>query len=143
MSQPFEIVPIATAVAERVRAERVDDHGNPVVPVVCRDGGHPCRHCLEDAVPGETMLLFSYSPVQTAGPYREIGPIYVHERPCARYAAGRHIPAQLRRRLLALRGYDARGDMVESDVVEGKDMDRLLDRLLARSDVAFVHVRNA
>jgi hypothetical protein len=143
MSQAFQIVAIPSEIAERVRADRVDPQGHPVVAVVDREGGSPCRHCLEDARPGETLLLFSYSPVATDGPYRELGPIYIHERPCARRPASAEIPEQLRRRLLALRGYDAVGNLVASDVVHGKEMESLLDTLLARADVAFVHARNA
>jgi uncharacterized protein DUF1203 len=140
--QAIRIIPLATETAERVRRERVDAAGNAVV-VETATYGVPCRHCLEDAQPGETMLLFSYCPFETSGPYREHGPIYIHARPCERYAAADTIPEQLRRRLLALRGYDAAGNMVEADVVEGRTMDDLLDSLLARPDVAFVHARNA
>ena len=138
MSIPFKIVPLPSAVAARARADRAG-----VVAITDEDGGQPCRHCLRDSAPGETMLLFSYSPTATDGPYHEVGPIFVHERPCAPYDASEVIPAQLRRRLLALRGYDAAGDMVAADVVEGQAMDPLLDELLARPDVAAVHVRNA
>lgn len=132
----MRIIPIPTEVAERVRVG--------LEPAVARvaQGGEPCRHCLEDAAPGETMLLFSYSPFATGGPYREQGPIYVHARACARFA-GAEIPEQVRRRLVALRGYDAKGDMLEADVVDGRQLGPLLDRLLDREDVAFVHVRNA
>jgi Protein of unknown function (DUF1203) len=139
----FQIIPIETAVAERIRRDRVDELGRPVVARVADSGGYPCRHCLEDAVPGETMLLFGHSPFTTGGPYREVGPIYVHERPCARRAPSGQVPEQLRRRLLALRGYDAAGNMVAADVVDGREMEGLLGKLLARDDVAFVHARNA
>jgi len=139
----FRIVPIETAVAERARRHRVDELGRPVVVQVADSGGFPCRHCLEDAVPGEAMLLFGHSPFTTGGPYREIGPIYVHERSCARRPPSAEIPEQLRRRLLALRGYDAAGNLLDADVVDGRELESLLARLLARDDVAFVHVRNA
>jgi hypothetical protein len=143
MTPSFEIVPIPAAFAEMIRATRTDAFGAPVVAVVADGGGHPCRHCLEDGLLGETMLLVSYCPFATDGPYREVGPIYVHERACTRYAGHDVIPEQLRRRLLALRGYDRRGSMVAADVVEGKAMDGLLGELLGRPDVELVHVRNA
>jgi hypothetical protein len=138
----YRITAIPTAIAERVRAARLDPGGNPVVAVVA-DSNLPCRHCLTDATPGETMLLLSYCPFDTGGPYREVGPIFIHERACPRYAAGDVIPDQLRRRLLALRGYDRAGNMVAADVVDGREMEPLLDKLLGKDEVAFVHVRNA
>jgi len=139
----FQIVPIETAVAEKVRRERVDELGRPAVVRVADGPGYPCRHCLEDAVAGETMLLFGHSPFTTGGPYREVGPIYVHERPCVRRAASGDVPEQLRRRLLALRGYDVDGNMVDADVVDGRELESLVEKLFARADVAFVHARFA
>ena len=138
----MRIVPLSTAIAEHVRRARADLQGNPAV-VEIATYGVPCRHCLQDAQVGETMLLFSHCPFETDGPYREVGPIYIHERPCRRYDAVDTIPVQLRQRLLALRGYDAAGNMIAADVVEGRTMDDLLGTLLGRPDVARVHVRNA
>jgi hypothetical protein len=132
----MQIIAIPTEVARNIRTGLA-----PAVAWVA-EGGEPCRHCLEDAAPGETMLLFSYCPFQTDGPYREVGPIYVHARPCARFE-GDAIPDQLRRRLLALRGYDVNGDMLDAEIVDGRQMAPLAERLLSRDDVAFVHVRNA
>jgi len=140
---PFQIIPIETAVAEKIRRDRVDELGRPVVVEVADGSGYPCRHCLEDAVAGETMLLFGHSPFTTDGPYREIGPIYVHERPCERREPSGEVPEQLRRRLLALRAYDTLGRMVDADVVDGRDMESVLEKMFAREDVAFVHARNA
>ena len=139
----YEIVPIDTAVAERARRHRVDELGRPVVVQVADSGGYPCRHCLEDAVPGERMLLFSHSPFTTGGPYKEFGPIFVHERPCVRRTPSAEIPEQMRKRLLALRGYDADGNMVDADVVDGREIESLVEKLFARADVAFVHARFA
>src|SRR5215475_5943974 len=139
----YQIVPIETAVAERVRHNRVDELGRAVVVQVADSGGYPCRHCLEDAVPGERMILFSHSPFTTGGPYKEFGPIFVHERSCVRRTPSAEIPEQMRKRLLALRGYDADGNMLDADVVDGRQVESLLFKLFARDDVAFVHVRNA
>ena len=50
---------------------------------------------------------------------------------------------QLRRRLLAVRGYDRAQTLVDAAVVEGVSVDGELARLLGRDDVAFVHVRFA
>ena len=134
----FRIVPLQTAVADTLRAL-------PGSERVIADEPHsfPCRHCLSDAIPGEGLVLASHSPFDQPGPYREVGPVFVHAEPCARYGDERVAPEQLRRRLLALRGYDFRQRIVAADVVQGSDFEPLLARLFERSDVDYVHVRFA
>jgi hypothetical protein len=139
----FEIIALPTDVVDRWRTARADDHGNPLAPIVADEpGAFPCRHCLRDAEPGEPLLLASHSPFALPGPYKEVGPVFVHQERCERWRdAG--VPEQLRRRLLALRGYDRRQTLVGAVVVEGATLEAELAQLLARSDVDFVHARFA
>jgi hypothetical protein len=140
----FTIVPLDTDLVDRWRTAGADDYGNPLTPVVAdKPAAFPCRHCLRDAEPGEPLLLASHSPFALPGPYKEVGPVFVHAERCERWRGGADVPAQLRRRLLALRGYDRQQTIVDAVVVEGAAMDSELERLLARGDVAFVHARFA
>lgn len=41
--------------------------------------GYPCRVTLEDAAPGETLLLLHWPHLDVATPYRSGGPIFVRE----------------------------------------------------------------
>ncbi len=47
--------------------------------------GYPCRITLEDAEPGETLLLLAFEHQPAASPYRASGPIFVRERAGAAY----------------------------------------------------------
>src|SRR3984885_11658447 len=78
----FRIEPIDTAAVARARCRLAE--GDPTVEVQVADAPNsfPCRHCLEDAAPGERMLLFSHSPFERVGPYKELGAVYAHERAC-------------------------------------------------------------
>jgi hypothetical protein len=139
----FRIVPLGSDVVERWRAAKADDYGNLLAPIVADEpAAFPCRHCLRDAEPGEALLLGSHSPFALPGPYKEVGPVFVHAAGCERWR-GAEVPAQLRRRLLALRGYDQKQAMVDAVVVEGAALEGELERLLARDDVDFVHARFA
>lgn len=141
---PFRLIPLDTSVAEGLRARRADAEGNALQPQVADEpNAFPCRHCLRDAEPGEPMLLASYSPFQTQNTYREIGPVFVHADRCARHADERAIPDQLRRRLLALRGYDRNQILLAGEVVPGAEVEGAIERLLSRADVAWIHVRFA
>jgi Protein of unknown function (DUF1203) len=139
----MHIIPLATEVVERWRTTGADEYGNTLTPIVAdAPAAFPCRHCLRDAEPGEPMLLASHSPFAQPGPYKEVGPLFVHATPCARFGGG-EVPLQLRRRLLALRGYDRAQSLVDGVVVEGAALEGALETLFARADVDWVHVRFA
>ena len=104
--------------------------------------GFPCRITLEDAEPGERLLLLSFPHQPAQSPYKASGPIFVRENAGASFDAS-EIPPVLRNRLLSLRAYDAAGMMVDAEVIEGNEVEAELKRLFARSDVANVHIHNA
>jgi hypothetical protein len=49
----------------------------------------------------------------------------------------------MRVRLLSLRAYDAAGMMLDADVVEGTEVEPIIERLFANPDVSYIHVHNA
>src|SRR5438132_9052288 len=124
----FRIVPVPADVAQRVRMTGSDGHGNSDVrPERAGEAGAlPCRVCLKEAEIGDELLLFSYSPFERPVPYRNVGPIFAHANGCEPYAPAGGIPELMRRRLLALRGYDANDRMVECDLVEGKVIESMV-----------------
>ena len=104
--------------------------------------GFPCRITLDEAELGERVLLLSFPHQPAHSPYKASGPIFVRERARDRFD-GTDIPPVLRGRFLSLRAYDKAGMMVDADVVEGNDVEGLLERLFTRSDVENVHIHNA
>ena len=141
----FRIVPIAQAVADQVRETRSDGHGNSGIEPTRADEprGFPCRVCLQEARVGEEVLLFSYSPFERPVPYRNLGPVFVHAQPCMPYGAQAAVPDLMRRRMLALRGYDSNDRMVECDVVEGAALESMIERFLGNAGVSYIHAHNA
>lgn len=134
---PFRILALETSVAQALRS------ANDGEPVIADDPhGYPCRHCLEAARPGARLLLTTYAAVP-AGAYRESGPIFLHADDCTRYRATDVVPEVLRRRLVALRGYDARQHIVAADIVDGQLLEPLLYTLFERPEIAIVHARFA
>lgn len=114
-----------------------------IVRVTCdAKPGFPCRVTLEDAEPGETLLLLSYRHHETTSPYRAEGPIFVRENAVATYD-GNAPPPVFRGRTLSVRAYDANGMMVDADVIDGNHVEACCERLLARANIAYLHVHNA
>jgi len=141
----FRIVPVPQSIADQIRKERSDDHGNVEIQPTRTEEPRawPCRVCLEEASVGEEMLLFSYSPFERPVPYRNVGPIFVHATACEPYDRPATVPDLMRRRLLALRGYSAQDRMIECDLVEGAVLESLIERFFANPDVAYIHAHNA
>jgi hypothetical protein len=105
--------------------------------------GFPCRISLEDAPVGERVLLLPFVHQDSRSAYRASGPIFVrHGVGTARRIVG-ELPPYLTRRLLSVRAYDALDDMVDADVIDGAAAAPLIERYLARDEVAYLHLHFA
>jgi len=105
--------------------------------------GFPCRVTLEDAEPGETVLLLPYEHHSADTPYRASGPIFVREAASQTFDGDGRMPPVLATRDLSLRAYTADGMMVDADITKGADAKPVLERLFAKSEVKYVHVHFA
>ena len=106
--------------------------------------GYPCRVLLEDARPGDTLLLLNhgYQPVET--PYRGRHAIFVNERATAPRTFVDEVPPVLAvRKAISIRAFDGAGMMVDADVVPGAEVEALVLRLLASPQTAYLHAHNA
>jgi len=137
----FRIVPLATAVAETARHAAASGAPDHTIVVADSPEGYPCRHCLRFAKVGERMILFPYAPIPTGHPYSEIGPIFVHERPCQRYAMTDEFPQDLRRGRV-MRAYNSNYDMIDAEVVDGSEPEAVIEKLLEKTETAFVDARS-
>ncbi|MGZ5269797.1 MAG: DUF1203 domain-containing protein [Ramlibacter sp.] len=106
--------------------------------------GYPCRISLEDAPPGDELLLLPFEHQPCDSPYRSAGPIFVRRGARQATLPCEVLPPYVTRRLIALRAYDAGGMMVDAGVAEGESALRgELERLLADGRVRYLHLHNA
>jgi hypothetical protein len=103
----------------------------------------PDRISLRDAEPGETVLLLNYEHQGAATPYRSRHAIYVIEGEQRTFDAVDVVPDAMRRRVLSLRAFDARGMMVDADIADGREVEPLIERLLSDARTAYVHAHYA
>jgi hypothetical protein len=137
----FRIHAISRETLAAVRTSGRDVSGHPLEPAVAT-GGEPLRCCLRDALPGEDLILFGYEPELPASPYREIGAVFAHARPCPSPAEDGY-PADWRGRGQVLRAYDKRGWIHPATRVhDGTDPEREIAAILADPEVEQVHSRN-
>jgi len=110
---------------------------------IAGEGRYPCRVTLEDAAPGEELLLTHHVNHAVESPYRNAFAIYVraeaHE--AAEYIDS--LPPVLRGRPIALRAYTANGDLHRAALALADDVDAQLRALLADGQVAYIDAHNA
>jgi hypothetical protein len=104
--------------------------------------GFPCRVSLEDAPVGEEVLLLPFTHQDSSSPYRASGPIFVRRGQAAARIVNA-LPTYLTLRPLSVRAYDAADEMVDAEVVDGTAAEPLIQRYLARTDVAYLHIHFA
>ena len=140
--QTMTVHAIDPARLDAVREVGADEFGNPFTPYDATGRGEPLRCCLRLARPEERIALISWAPFTLLSPWREVGPVYVHAERCS--GPGEPgVPAGLSRGPLLLRTYRADGSMNydHNTLVGAEDVEPMLEDLLAKEEVATVHVR--
>ena len=105
--------------------------------------GFPCRISLEDAMPGEDVLLLPFEHHAVDSPYRASGPIYVRRGVSRAEPAPGEVPDYVLRRLISLRAYDGEHMMLSGEVVPGGEVAAQLTRLFDDPRIEYVHLHNA
>jgi len=106
--------------------------------------GSPCRVTLEDAHPGETVLLMNYEHQPADTPFRSRHAIFVREGVVDRsFAPGEIPPAFTARQFLSLRAFDDGGMMIDADITPTAELDAAIERLLANPQAAYLHAHYA
>ncbi len=103
----------------------------------------PDRITLDDAAPGETVLLLNDVYLDVDTPYRGTHAIYVREAHGERFDRVNEVPKALRGRMLSVRAFDAAGMMVDADLSDGDQVEALIERLFAVPEVDFLQVHFA
>lgn len=105
--------------------------------------GFPCRVTLEDAEPGEAVLLLPYAHQTAPTAYAAQGPIFVRERKAQAAVFVDEIPEQLSARTISLRAYDGDGMMIDADVVDGRALALIVERFFAEARASYLHAHFA
>jgi hypothetical protein len=107
--------------------------------------GVPCRHCLQIVPEGQPYLILSHRPFAGRHAYAEQGPIFLCADPCADGSTTDTLPPFLVSDQYIVRGYSAEERIVYGTgrVTPRPEILAQCAALLARDDIAFVHIRSA
>ena len=130
--QPLFALPDAELAARGVIRKRAD-----------KKPGFPCRITLEDAEPGEDVLLLNYVSHTAQTPYRSAYAIFVREGAAAPASYVDELPPVFRGRPIALRIFDANGMLIGADLsLNGAARDNIA-RAFDNPNAAYIHAHNA
>lgn len=111
--------------------------------VASKKPGFPCRVSLADAEIGETVLLVHYEHQPARTPFRASHAVYVRERAVQAQCEIGEVPEVLRLRALSVRAFDRTGMLVDADLVDGRQLEPIVERLLDNPEVDYLHVHYA
>jgi hypothetical protein len=108
------------------------------------EGRYPCRVSLQDAAPGERLLLVNFEHQPAGTPYRSNYAIYVREAAAEPRSFQDELPPVLMDRPIALRAFDAQGMLIGAELVAADgDLTAAIGRGLDRPEAAYLHAHNA
>ncbi len=105
--------------------------------------GYPCRVTLEDAEPGESLILLNHVSHDVATPYRSSYAIYVREGAAVAADYVDAVPPVFQGRPLGLRGFDAAGMLRTAALALPGEADEKIRTVFADPAIAYIHAHNA
>ena len=138
--------PLDTASVRALQAGGPDANGQPAERQISTGAGNPCRHCLKDIPEGEPMLVLAHRPFPGPQPYAETGPLFLCAAPCLAPADDTALPDILCSAPdYLIKGYSSDDRIVYGTgaVVARDNVSQHAKAILARDDIAYLHVRSA
>ena len=105
--------------------------------------GYPCRVSLDDAKPGEQLILLNYTSHDVATPYRSTYAIYVRADADEIAPLIDATPPVFEGRPLGLRAFDAGGMLKNAALALPGQADAKIRELFADDNIAYIHAHNA
>lgn len=105
--------------------------------------GYPCRITLEDAEPGESLILLNHVSHDVATPYRSSYAIYVRESATMAADYLDAVPPVFQGRPLGLRGFDNEGMLRTAALALPGEADEKIRTVFADPAIATIHAHNA
>ena len=105
--------------------------------------GFPDRVEMRDLNPGETVLLLNYTHQPADTPYRASHATFVLEGAHTAYDAVGEVPEVMRVRPISLRGFSGDGQMLDADLIEGRELEPAVARMMSDERIAYLHAHYA
>lgn len=139
----YRVVAVGDRVADAVRKTLLSPgYGHPAHTEVATGYG-PCRQCLRTfSVGKDRRILFTYDSFHGKEDLPLPGPVFIHEDDCERYPEDGGFPVDMLSHRLTFNAYGRGRRLVAQSYVSNGLIEPELQRLLGRSDVGYIHVRD-
>lgn len=139
----YRVLAMPEAVAAAVRTTRTSPFSaHPTFADVAKGYG-PCRLCLRTfQVGAERRILLTFDPFTGREDLPLPGPIFIHEEACVPYPEDGGFPDQLRAYPLTFNAYGRGRKLHAQEYVTDGRVEAVIERLLARPEVDYIHVRS-
>jgi hypothetical protein len=115
-----------------------------IARIADRKPGYPCRISLEDAEPGERLLLLHYESHKAQTPYRSAYAIYVGEKAASAAIYKDVLAPVMEKRPIALRVFDEKGMLIGADMGrEGAETKAKIEVIFDNPAASYIHAHNA
>jgi len=140
---PIRVLAIPTRTVDLVRKTLTSPgYGHPAHTEVATGYG-PCRHCLRDFRVGEEQrILFTYDAFYGVESLPLPGPVFIHAAACDRYDEASGFPEDARSHRLTLNAYGKNRSLLAEEFIDDGKIEPVVNALLARPDVCYLHVRD-
>jgi Protein of unknown function (DUF1203) len=105
--------------------------------------GYPCRITLQDAEPGETLILLHHVSHDVATPYRSAYAIFVREAAGDMASFEDAVPPVFEHRPMAFRAFDTAGMLRNAELALPGEADAKIRALFDQPEIAYLHAHNA
>ncbi|SPJ26819.1 DUF1203 domain-containing protein [Falsiruegeria mediterranea] len=141
----FTIEALPTTEVRAYQAGAPDAYGNPPERTISTGAGNPCRHCLCNIPEGAPILILAHLPFDGTHPYAETGPIFLCADACERHTGDEMPEVLITSPDYLIKGYGADDRIVYGTgaVEPPPQIKEAVERIFARSDVAYIHVRSS
>ena len=106
-------------------------------------GSFPCRVSLEDAAPGEELILVHHVHHDVESPYRSAFAIFVREQASEAADYRNACPPAFEGRTLSLRAFDEEGSLAACRLAAPGSADAGIRDLFADPRIAYINAHNA
>jgi hypothetical protein len=139
----FQIQPLPAADFSYLSSLSDEELAAQKIQVHISDGAFPCRVSLADAAEGTRVYLLNFEHQPGETPYRSRHAIFVAEGAEESHPEPDVVPEVLARRLLSVRAFNRGHEIIDADVIAGREVAGLIGKFFDNPQVDYIHLHFA